>query len=154
MKKFAMGSLVLLLAMSFVFGAGVKEDKKQFIGLAMPETHVERWQMDGAALKADAIAKGYDAEVAFGDADQTKQNAQVSDFITKGADLLIIGSINNGVVSAVADARRDGVEVIAYDRLIMDTDQYDYYSSRSITVTASSKAGRSSRPSAWRPPPP
>lgn len=127
MKKFAMGSLVLLLAMSFVFGAGVKEDKKQFIGLAMPETHVERWQMDGAALKADAIAKGYDAEVAFGDADQTKQNAQVSDFITKGADLLIIGSINNGVVSAVADARRDGVEVIAYDRLIMDTDQYDYY---------------------------
>ncbi len=127
MRKFAVGSLVLLLAMSFIFGAGVKEEKKQFIGLAMPETHVERWQMDGAALKADAIAKGYDAEVAYGDADQTKQNAQLSDFITKGANLLIIGSINNGVVSAVEDARRDGVEVIAYDRLIMDTDQYDYY---------------------------
>ncbi len=36
MKKFAMGSLVLLLAMSFVFGAGVKEDKKQFISSVWP----------------------------------------------------------------------------------------------------------------------
>ena len=40
--------------------------------------------MDGAAL-ADAIAKGYDAEVAFGD-DQTKQNAQVS-ISSQGCDL-------------------------------------------------------------------
>ncbi len=83
--------------------------------------------MDGSALQAAAIALGYNAEVAYGDADQTKQNAQISDFITKGANLLIIGSINEGVLSAVADARRDGVEVIAYDRLITNSDQYDYY---------------------------
>ncbi len=127
MKKITIFSLILLLTMSMVFAAGVQEGKKKFIGLAMPETHVERWQMDGAALRTAAIDLGYDAEVAYGDADQTKQNAQLSDFITKGANLLVIGSINNGVVSAVADARRDGVEVIAYDRLIMDTDQYDYY---------------------------
>ncbi len=127
MKKFVVLSLVLLLTMTMVFAQGVQESKKQFIGLAMPETHVERWQMDGAALKEAAIGLGYDAEVTYGDADQTKQNAQISDFITKGADLLVIGSINEGVGSAVADASRDGVEVIAYDRLIMGSDQYDYY---------------------------
>lgn len=127
MKKLTVLCLILLLAGSMVFAQGAKESGKKFIGLAMPETHVERWQMDGAALQAAAIELGYNAEVAYGDADQTKQNAQISDFITKGADLLIIGSVNEGVLSAVADARRDGVEVIAYDRLITGSDQYDYY---------------------------
>lgn len=127
MRKFALLCMILLLAGSMAFAQGAQEAEKDFIGLAMPETHVERWQMDGAALKAAAEEMGYKAEVTFGDADQTKQNAQISDFITKGADLLIIGSINEGVVTAVADARRDGVEVIAYDRLITGSDQYDYY---------------------------
>ena len=119
--------MVLLLAGSVAFSQGAQEAGKGFIGLAMPETHVERWQMDGAALRDAAVALGYRAEVAYGDADQSIQNAQLSDFITKGADLLIIGSINEGVVTAVADAREDGVEVIAYDRLITGSDQYDYY---------------------------
>jgi putative multiple sugar transport system substrate-binding protein len=130
MKKIVVLCLALLLLASnvvFAQGAAEKPAQKKFIGLAMPETHVLRWQMDGTALQAAAIAAGYDAEVAYGDADQTKQNAQISDFITKGADLLIIGSVNEGVISAVADARKDGVEVIAYDRLITGTDQYDYY---------------------------
>jgi putative multiple sugar transport system substrate-binding protein len=130
MKKIVVLCLALLLVtttMMFAQGAADAPAAQKFIGLAMPETHVERWQMDGAALKDAAIAAGYKAEVAFGDADQTKQNAQISDFITKSADLLIIGSINEGVISAVADARKDGVEIIAYDRLITGTDQYDYY---------------------------
>jgi putative multiple sugar transport system substrate-binding protein len=127
MRKIALLCTILLLAGAMAFAQGGVESKQGFIGLAMPETHVERWQMDGAALKAAAEALGYRAEVTYGDADQTKQNAQISDFITKGADLLIIGSVNEGVVTAVADARRDGVEVIAYDRLITGSDQYDYY---------------------------
>ncbi|MDC7246285.1 MAG: sugar ABC transporter substrate-binding protein [Sphaerochaetaceae bacterium] len=127
MKKAMVVLMVMMLLCTSLFAQGVQEDGKQFIGLAMPETHVERWQMDGAALKEAALALGYDAEVTFGDADQTKQNAQISDFITKGADILIIGSVNEGVVTAVADAKRDGVEVIAYDRLITGSDQYDYY---------------------------
>jgi len=130
MKKIIVLCLALLLVTTtlvFAQGTADKPAAQKFIGLAMPETHVERWQMDGAALKDAAIAAGYKAEVAFGDADQTKQNAQISDFITKSADLIIIGSINEGVISAVADARKDGVEIIAYDRLITGTDQYDYY---------------------------
>lgn len=109
MKKIALVTLILLLVGAMVFAQAAQEKGKKFIGLAMPETHLERWQMDGAALQAAAVEMGYKAEVAYGDADQTKQNAQLSDFITKGADLLVIGSINEGVLSAVADARRDGL---------------------------------------------
>jgi len=126
MKKIValVAALVLVGSVSF---AAPKKKAGAFIGLAMPETHVERWQKDGAALLADALAKGYKAEVAYGDADQSKQNQQIQDFLTKGAKLLVIGSVNEGVVSAVADAATDGTIVIAYDRLITGSKDYDYY---------------------------
>jgi putative multiple sugar transport system substrate-binding protein len=122
MKKIMAAAAVLTL-----FAGSIFAQAGSFIGLAMPETHVERWQKDGAALLQDAKAKGYKAEVAFGDADQSKQNQQIQDFLTKGAKLLVIGSVNEGVISAVADAATDGTIVIAYDRLITGTKDYDYY---------------------------
>jgi putative multiple sugar transport system substrate-binding protein len=125
MKKLIVTCLIIMLALGSVFAQGAAESLD--IGLAMPETHVERWQRDGAALLADATAMGYTAEVAYGDADQGKQNQQIEDFITKGAKLLVIGSINTGVVSVVSSAAEDDVIVIAYDRLIQESDDYDYY---------------------------
>jgi putative multiple sugar transport system substrate-binding protein len=125
MKKVIATCAVLVLAMGGLFAQAQGEELD--IGLAMPETHVERWQRDGSALLEDATAMGYNAEVAYGDADQGKQNRQIEDFITKGADLLIVGSVNEGVVSVVSDAAEEGVIVIAYDRLITGSDDYDYY---------------------------
>ena len=132
MKKIVSLFLVLGLAGSMAFASGSQQQaagggKAPLIGLAMPETHVERWQKDGAALKADAEAKGYRAEVTYADADQSKQNQQIQDMLTKGAKLLVIGSVNEGVVSAVSDAAKEKVIVIAYDRLITGTADYDYY---------------------------
>jgi len=130
MKKILIALLALTVAGTFAFANGQQQGgaaKQVLIGLAMPETHVERWQKDGAALKADAEAKGYLAEVTYGDADQSKQNQQIQDMLTKGAKLLVIGSVNEGVVSAVADAAKEKVIVIAYDRLITGSGDYDYY---------------------------
>ncbi len=129
MKKIVAIVAVLVVACGLVFAGGTADTKggSAFIGLAMPETHVERWQKDGAALLADAVAKGYKAEVAYGDADQTKQNQQIQDFLTKGAKLLVIGSVNEGVASVVADAAKEKAIVIAYDRLITGSKDYDYY---------------------------
>jgi putative multiple sugar transport system substrate-binding protein len=126
MKKIVALCSLLILATGLVF-AGGQSAQGLDIGIAMPETHVERWQKDGAALLADAKVMGYSAEVAFGDADQGKQNQQIQDFITKGAKLLIVGSINEGVVSVVQEAAEEDVIVIAYDRLITGSDAYNYY---------------------------
>jgi putative multiple sugar transport system substrate-binding protein len=126
MKKTVAIAAALVLAVLIMFPSCGKKETLD-IGLAMPETHVERWQRDGAALLEDAVAKGYTAEVTYGDADQGKQNQQIDDFITKGAKLLIVGSINEGVVSVVADAAEEGIITIAYDRLITGSDDYDYY---------------------------
>lgn len=127
MKRIVVMLLVLLLTAGMVFAAGRGEAAGLDIGLAMPETHVERWQMDGAALLAGAQEAGYRAEVTYGDADQGRQNQQIQDFITKGARALIIANLNEGVNSVVREAAEEGIIVIAYDRLITGTDQYDYY---------------------------
>ncbi len=127
MKKMLLTATVAVAAAGIVLSGCAKKDTTKMIGIAMPETHVERWQKDGAALLEDATSKGYKAEVAYGDADQGKQNQQIQDFLTKGAKLLVVGSVNEGVVSAVSDAAKDNVVVIAYDRLITGSSDYDYY---------------------------
>ncbi|MDR1618739.1 MAG: sugar-binding protein [Treponema sp.] len=138
MKKVLAVLLVLFAAGALVFAGGGAQSEKSsgtasapagaaLIGIAMPETHVLRWQKDGASLKSFAEAKGYRAEVAYGDADQNQQNRQIQGFLTQSAKLLVVGNINDGVNSVIADAARDNVAVIAYDRLIMGSADYDYY---------------------------
>ncbi|MFA7566997.1 MAG: sugar-binding protein [Alkalispirochaeta sp.] len=128
MKRIVLTVLVVLMATGLVFASGTGEAAGGIdVGIAMPETHVERWQQDGAALLEGSQALGYRAEVAYGDADQGRQNQQIQDFITKGAKVLIIGNINEGVNSVVREAAEEGIIVIAYDRLITGSDAYDYY---------------------------
>jgi putative multiple sugar transport system substrate-binding protein len=119
MKKFIL-VLVLLAVASFSFAQTI-------IGLAMPETHVQRWIKDGNGLKAAVEKLGYRGEVQWANADQALQNQQIQSFLTQGAKALIIGQINDGVVSAVAAAKKDKVVVVAYDRLIPNTKDYDYF---------------------------
>jgi len=123
MKKIVAILLVLVLAVSMLVGCGKKID----IGIAMPETHVERWVKDGNSLQAEAEKLGYKAEVQYGYADQSIQNTQIQSFLTLRAKALIVGPINNGVASVIAEAGRDGVVVVAYDRIIADSADYDYY---------------------------
>jgi len=117
---------LLMLAGGMVFASGAQQGGLD-IGLAMPESHVARWVMDGQKLQEDAEALGYKAQYTLADADQTKQNKQIQDFITKGVKLLVIANINTGVNTVLADAKSAGIEIISYDRLMMDSADYDYY---------------------------
>jgi putative multiple sugar transport system substrate-binding protein len=139
MKKISF-ALIILLALGF-FGACQRKSQQSgtaassvstggdsaLIGIAMPETTVLRWVKDGASLKAEAEKRGYRAEVQFGNGDQVLQNQQIGNLLTQGAKLLVVGQLNDGVASAIADAARDKVAVIAYDRIIQNSADYDYY---------------------------
>ncbi|MDR2257987.1 MAG: sugar-binding protein [Treponema sp.] len=134
MKKLVAVLLVFCAAGALVFAGGAQGGQSggaasdaPFIGIAMPETHVMRWQKDGASLKSFAEARGYRAEAAYADADQNRQNQQIQNFLTNGAKLLIIGGVNDGVATVVADAAQDKVAVIAYDRIIQQSTDYDYF---------------------------
>jgi putative multiple sugar transport system substrate-binding protein len=106
--------------------SGAKAAGKVFIGMAMPETHVQRWVKDGHELVADAQALGYDSKAMWADANQPTQNQQIQSFLTQGAKGMIIGCVNDGVGAAVTDAKNDNCQIIAYDRIINSTD-YKYY---------------------------
>jgi putative multiple sugar transport system substrate-binding protein len=128
MKKMIVALMVLALLSPAVFAAGSKEASGQtMIGIAMPETTVQRWVKDGNQLKAEAEKRGYKAELQFADGQQPLQNQQIQSFLTQGAKVLVVGCLNDGVASVVAEANRDKVAVIAYDRIIQNSDQYDYY---------------------------
>jgi len=131
MKKLTLVLLVLFVAGSVFAGGGGDKGgaagSGAFIGIAMPETHVLRWTKDGESLKAEAEKRGYKAEIQYGNANQADQNQQIQSFLTQGAKVLVVGCITDGVGPVVAEANRDGVAVIAYDRIISNSEDYDYY---------------------------
>jgi len=131
MKKLFAVSLMILLVAGAIFASGSSGQQaasgRTVIGIAMPETHVERWVKDGNQLQAEAEKRGYTGLVQWANADQPTQNQQIESFLTQGARALIIGNINDGVGAAVRSARRDNVTVIAYDRIIQGTHDYGYY---------------------------
>lgn len=126
MKKM-LAVLVTLLVAGTLFAGGGSDKAKGMIGLAMPETHVLRWIKDGNSLKTEAEKRGYSAEVQWANADQAIQNQQIQSFLTQGAKLLVVGCISDGVAPVIAEAAKDKVAVIAYDRLIQNSGDYDYY---------------------------
>jgi len=132
MKKTRVMLLMFIIVLSFFAACSRNNAPKAgggsvFIGIAIPETHVQRWVKDGAALKKYAESLGYRAEVAYANADQNLQNQQILNFLKEGAKLIVIGSVSEEVSTAVAEAAKEKVAVIAYDRLIANSADYDYY---------------------------
>jgi putative multiple sugar transport system substrate-binding protein len=127
MKKLTVVFLALFVAGSLFAGGKSQGGSKLDVGVAMPETHVQRWVKDGASLVAEAQKRGYKAEVQYGNADQAQQNQQIQSFLTQGAKVLVVGCINDGVGSVITEAAKDKVEVIAYDRIIPNSADYNYF---------------------------
>jgi putative multiple sugar transport system substrate-binding protein len=102
----------------------------QLVGVAMPTKSLQRWNQDGAYVKQKLEAEGFTVDLQYANNDVATQVSQLENMITKGAKVLIIASIDGtalkGVLQQAADA---DVVVIAYDRLIRDTPNCNYYTS-------------------------
>ncbi len=107
--------------------AGAPAEVKS-VGIAMPTKSLERWNRDGEYLKTEFEAAGYTVELTYSDNDVTQQNNDISNLIANGVDILIVAAIDGEALTQVlADAKDAGIPVIAYDRLIMNTDAVSYY---------------------------
>ncbi|MDD7593416.1 MAG: sugar ABC transporter substrate-binding protein [Peptoniphilaceae bacterium] len=106
--------------------AGAVEIKK--VGIAMPTKDLQRWSQDGANLKEKLEGNGIETELQFANNDIGTQVSQLENMITNGCDLLVVASIDGSALTNVLDtAKASGVTVIAYDRLIMNSDAVSYY---------------------------
>jgi putative multiple sugar transport system substrate-binding protein len=100
------------------------------IGVAMPTKSSERWIQDGNAVKEQLEAQGYTVDLQYAEDDIPTQVSQIENMITKGAKALIIASIDGTTLTSVLQEAADGdIPVIAYDRLIRDSENVNYYAS-------------------------
>ncbi len=100
------------------------------IGVAMPTKSSERWIQDGDAVKEQLEEQGFKVDLQYAEDDIPTQVSQIENMITKGAEALIIASIDGTTLSQVLqDAADADIPVIAYDRLIRDSENVDYYAS-------------------------
>ncbi len=98
------------------------------IGVAMPTKSSERWINDGNNVKSQLEALGYKVDLQYAEDDIPTQVNQIDTMITKGAKVLIIASIDGtALTSQLEQAHANGIKVIAYDRLIRNSANVDYY---------------------------
>ena len=109
-------------------GSGEGGGEGGLIGVAMPTKSSERWIADGNALKETLEAQGFTVDLQYAEDDIPTQVSQVENMITKGAKALIIAAIDGTTLTNVLQEAADGdIPVIAYDRLIRDSENVNYY---------------------------
>ncbi|WP_172638936.1 multiple monosaccharide ABC transporter substrate-binding protein [Streptomyces tailanensis] len=100
------------------------------IGIAMPTKSSERWIADGKNVVADLESKGYKTQLVYGEDDPDQQVSQIENLITQGVKALIVAAIDNKSMNNVLQQAKDAnIPVISYDRLILGTENVDYYAS-------------------------
>ena len=98
------------------------------VGISMPTKTSARWIADGDNMVKQFQEAGYQTDLQYADDDIPNQLNQIENMITKGVDVLVIAAIDGTTLSnALANAKAADIKVIAYDRLIRDTGDIDYY---------------------------
>lgn len=129
MKKIlsVMIALALVLACCACFSGTAKAEGK-LVGVSMPTQDLQRWNQDGANMEAQLKEAGYEVELLYAANDIPTQVSQVETMIADGCQVLVIASIDGDSLGTVlAQAKEAGIPVIAYDRLIMNSDAVTYY---------------------------
>lgn len=144
MKKIIALSMAFALSLS-LFACGPKNEpnnqsgnnqsgnnqsgEKVKIGVSMPTQSLQRWNQDGSNMKSKLEAAGYAVDLQYGgDNDIPTQVNQIENMITGGCKVLVIAAIDaNSLTEVLAKAKEQNIKVIAYDRLIKNTDAVSYY---------------------------
>ncbi len=127
MKKLISAIAVAALGLGLAVSAAPAQDKGM-IGISMPTKSSARWISDGNSMVEQFQKAGYKTDLQYAEDDIPNQLAQVENMITEGVDALVIAAIDGTTLSnALENAKAAGIPVIAYDRLIRDSENVDYY---------------------------
>ncbi|HYO35907.1 MAG TPA: multiple monosaccharide ABC transporter substrate-binding protein [Geodermatophilus sp.] len=107
-------------------GGGEAEDLT--IGVSMPTQTSERWIADGENVQQQLEDEGYTVDLQYAGDDIPTQSQQIDQMITEGADILVIAAIDGTALAGqLENAAANDIPVIAYDRLIRDSENVDFY---------------------------
>jgi len=139
--------MVISLALSVVIGMLVARGSQgevsntssssgpPMIGLSLDTLKEARWISDRDLFVARCKALGADVRVEAANSDDSQQAKDVQSLLAMGVKVLVIVP-HDGVAmsSSVQEAKRRGVSVIAYDRLVPDCDLDLYISFDNVRV--------------------
>ncbi|WP_369046867.1 substrate-binding domain-containing protein [Sinomonas sp. P10A9] len=98
------------------------------IGVALPQKTSENWVLAEGLFNDGLKGAGFTADVQFANGGVSEQQNQISAMVTKGAKVIIVGAIDGSQLGTqLAQAKQAGATVIAYDRLLLNTPNVDYY---------------------------
>ncbi|MCQ1947724.1 MULTISPECIES: sugar-binding protein [unclassified Arthrobacter] len=134
-KSFAVAATVAALSLSACgrteeTASGAEEgfDDGASIGVALPQKTSENWVLAETLFNDGLKEAGYEGQVQFANGGVSEQQNQISSMITNGVEVLIVGAIDGSQLgSQLQDAKDAGITVIAYDRLLTNTENVDYY---------------------------
>lgn len=146
MKKFAVAAIAVGAAGALVLtgcssnsrstaasSAGSSAAAKGFaadatIGVALPQKTSENWVLAESLFNDDLKAAGFKPLVQFANGGVTEQQNQISSMVEQKAKVIVVGAIDGSQLgSQLKDAKSSGATVIAYDRLLKNTDAVDLY---------------------------
>ena len=105
-----------------VFAEGEK------VGVSMPTKDLQRWNQDGENMEKELKEAGFDVELQYASNDPSTQLNQIKTMIGNGASVLVIAAIEGDSLGEALDmAKEYEIPVIAYDRLLMNSDAVSYY---------------------------
>src|SRR5947208_11057599 len=126
--KTTLSALALATTRAATAVTGALAQSKGNVGIAMPTKSSARWIDDGNNIVKILKERGYGTDLQYAEDDIPNQLSQVENMVTKGAKVLVIAAIDGTTLSDVLkQAKAKGITVIAYDRLIRDTPNVDYY---------------------------
>lgn len=132
MKKILSMSLLATLCAATSLPALAAGEK---IGLLMSDLRLERWQKDRDLFTEAAESMGATVYTQSANGDANTQISQIENMISRGVDVLVIVPENGEVLGNVlAEAKMEGIKVLAYDRLIKFADIDLYVSFDNIRV--------------------
>ena len=103
---------------------------KPKVAVLLPDSKSSvRWEtVDRPLLQKALETGGTDPTITNAEGDKSAQQQQAEQAITNGAKVILLVNLDSGSGAAIAaNAKSQGVKVIDYDRLTLDTDAQDYY---------------------------
>ena len=102
-----------------LFLAPAHAQDKILVGLSFSDFETPRWAEENEIMTAALEAKGYEVVSQQASHDPKTQNDQIANMVTQGAKaIIIVAQDADAAATAVDEAAKEGVIVIAYDRLI------------------------------------
>jgi D-xylose transport system substrate-binding protein len=119
--------MTAMLALSS--SAALADAKNPKIGFSIDDLRVERWTRDRDFFIAAAEKQGAKVFVQSADASEQRQISQIENLISRDVDVLVIVPFNATVLNnTVKEAKKAGIKVLSYDRLILNADIDAYIS--------------------------